>query len=70
MVRNTIVWLLKYGGLTEPSRHYAAIVRYQSSLVILAVPLCLNTAQKQLFTVQYLNKTLAFDPFTVVYDNL
>ena len=64
------VWLLKYGGLTEPLRHHAAIVRYQGSLVILAVPLHLNTAQKRPFTVQYLNKTLVFDPFTVVYDDL
>ena len=41
---------VKYGGLTEPSRHHAAIVRYQSSLVILAVPLRLKTAQKRPFS--------------------
>ena len=61
---------VKSGGLTEPLRYHAAIVRYQSSLVILAVQLRLNTAQKRSFTMQYMNKTLVFSPFTVVYDDL
>ena len=36
----------------------------------LTAPSRLNTAQKRPFTVQYLNKTLIFDPFTVVYDDM
>ena len=67
---NTVVGLIKYGGLTGPSRHHTTIVRCHRSLVILAVPLLLNTARKRPFTVQYLNKMLVFDQFTAVYDDL
>ena len=42
--------VVKIRGLTEPTRHHTAIVHYQSSHVIQAVPLRLNTAQKRLFS--------------------
>ena len=50
----------KIQGITSTSPYHTTTVRYHAWLVILAVLLFLNTAQKQRFTRKYFEKTCVF----------